>query len=622
MAAAARSSRVMGGETCHVSGGSLPLHSAPGDDAAVRDMLVPALALPEHTAILARTVDGWFQLAGGWARAAELSGACFNIPVAPASPGAATGCFLRPLVDYANVREGPFGRVVARLDEHEFQPALGENYAGDWLFYRAGWVSRSVVELFGVCNNLPKLDPAQVSSGTIHYCPPGYLGILPPRIAIGDATAQVVSDRLVNRLRASPELEAEQIGEIPPRAVIDAVLDGPACNAPFVWWQVRAGDVIGWTVESDVYANHYYLAPWRSAGGVATTSDASRRAASAEPRKAAERPMHSGNVMQVDTLRVVSAQSPGAVAFSPQGSWLAAITNGSVTLFDARTFQPVDQLSPALDSQHVTALAFSRDERFLALGDAAGSVRLAPLGGGRRGTQPRIIGSLEGRVKALAWSPTGGKLAAVGGDDSPGSNHQPGALKVWQVMRESPADIQTQLYYSFPYSLTALAFSRDGKWLAVTGESLRQKHAAIWIYASDSGDLAISKTLLPSYAQVMAPPSAALGDFVTSSGDNLHQLAIDGGDDLRFYHQAGSALEHIAFSPASIAGAESLFAVALRDRAGKPELHIGNALSAFSPTLRLSVEASALAFSPDGSLLAVAQRDRDRLLILGVTDQA
>ena len=36
-----------------------------------------------------------------------------------------------------------------------------------------------------------------------------------------------------------PDIAAEQIGEIPPRAVLDAVLDGPACKpSTHVWWQV------------------------------------------------------------------------------------------------------------------------------------------------------------------------------------------------------------------------------------------------------------------------------------------------------------------------------------------------------------------------------------------------
>ena len=56
----------------------------------------------------------------------------------------------------------------------------------------------------------------------------------------------------------------------------------------------------------------------------------------------------------------------------------------------------------------------------------------------------------------------------------------------------------------------------------------------------------------------------------------------------------------------------------MRNRRGAARLRLANALSAHAPETAFDVKAAALAFSPDGSLLALAQPDQHRVLILGV----
>ena len=612
-------------ETCHVSGDSTPIYASASEQAAIVDRLIPALAQAEFSEVRGRSADGiWARVADGWVRANELRGACYNIPLLSVAPGEATGCFLRPRGEFANVRAGPGGRIVRRIGVGELQAVLGENVSKDWLFFREGWVSRSVLQLSGVCDDLPVLNPAQVGSGTFFFCPPEYVGLLPPRIAIGERNARIASATIANRLRAAPQISAEQIGEIPPGTVIDAVLDGPACNLAFVWWQVEVDGRIGWTVESDRNANYYYLEPAPSAevADVDVQSLSPRALSDAAPATAS-RLIHSANANALDTIRAMSVESPRAVAWSPSGLLLAAIAgDGRVALIKLPGFMTLDTSGLSSETGEIRAIAFSPDGRYLALGSGGDRVSVTALSADGTVTMPQALGELAGPVRGLAWSAAGDKLAAISGDEGLKLARRAGTLKLWDVASGSSESSRLQLHYSFPYPLTAVAFSRDGRWLAVSGGSVADNRAALWIYDAESGDLVFSKALIPmpGGGLVSASPDSALGDFVYSSGDSLYQIAVESGDDMRFYHQAGSRLDRLAFRAQVLPGAEALFALTTRDRSGEARLHLVNALNAYSPETVHDIDTVAMAFSPDGTSLAFAERNSDHLLVLAVAD--
>ena len=284
-----------------------------------RDETAAAVQRADFARVIGRSAAlDWYQVDGGWVKAAatQLTDACYNIPLVNPAPGGATGCFMRPSSGTVNVRAAPAGRQVTRLPAHEQIAVLGANRGGDWLFYRAGWVSRGVLELAGDCARLPVLNPAQVASGTVHFCPPEYSGFLPPRIDIGELNARIVSASLANRLRAEPDYRSEQVGEIPPGNVINAVLDGPACHAPFVWWLVEFEGQIGWTVESDINAYHYYLEPvaserqtFRADGELALSATAQFAIEPTDQQRQSRQPRYAGRAGSDIALvrRLVSA---------------------------------------------------------------------------------------------------------------------------------------------------------------------------------------------------------------------------------------------------------------------------------------------------------------------------
>ena len=80
-------------------------------------------------------------------------------------------------------------------------------------------------------------------------------------------------------------------------------------------------------------------------------------------------------------------------------------------------------------------------------------------------------------------------------------------------------------------------------------------------------------------------------------------------------------ISRFAFRRQIIPDAEALLSAATIARDGATRLRIANALNIYSPMVSLDVAPGAIAFSPDGRALAIAERGKDRVLILGETDR-
>ena len=462
------------------------------------------------------------------------------------------GCWLRASEDGRNVRAAPRGNPVTKLDRLQQHKALGSNEAGDWVFYRQGWVKRSGLTLRGDCDDLPLLDAAQAASGVIHYCPAAYAGYLPPRIDIGRKAARSASTDFASRLRAAPDPSAELVAEIPPRQVLDAVLDGPACQGSYIWWQVSLDGVVGWTIESDSKANYYYLEPHHAPTlRPHTPSDSPQRAS----RRRIDSP-----AARIDTVSILNLPNLRSLSFSPDGSLLAASSESGAALYSVPDVWPV-----SLD---------------FAFGEGLASQFAQP---------PQSKG-------ALAWSNAGDRLGVIQGRE----------LQVWDVQTAALA-----LHYSFPLPLHDIAYSRDGAWLAVSGASPRTRRAAIWIY-DQQGDLALSRALVAAGLPpaVVPAPDSSFGDFVFSSADKLYALDVTVGDSRAVYQLAGMQIRDLAFNTGE---SGVLLALAL-ESAGQGWTALLDALDADAPGKTLRLPATALAFSRDGRYLAAATDYRALLL--------
>jgi WD40 repeat protein len=154
-----------------------------------------------------------------------------------------------------------------------------------------------------------------------------------------------------------------------------------------------------------------------------------------------------------------------ATAFSPDGRLLASV-GGGVFLWDTSTGRPID--SPLRAVEDATAVAFSPDGKWLAVGDARGQVHLCEGGTGRPLGPPRE--GHFGRVFCLAFSPDG-KTLASGGVEHPdrGDKEERGVILLWNV----PTGRRRERLTGHSSGVACLAFSPESNVL-VSGSGVDQ----------------------------------------------------------------------------------------------------------------------------------------------------
>jgi WD40 repeat protein len=620
---------------CRVVGDNITLY----DNAASNANPIGTLNATQADAdvVIGRSsVDGFVQTNSGWVNTASvrLTGDCFNIPIVNASIGSATGCFMRANDTFANVRNNPTPNSpqISTIYPNESYAVLGTNLNADWVFFNQGWVTTQVIDLFGTCDSLPLLDPQYVGSGSIFFCPPNYTGYLEPRISIGTPNARIAAGIAPNRLRSEPTATSEQIGEIPNGQTLDAIVDGPACNEGYVWWQVNVDGVVGWTVESDINGNAYYIEPFDASGNVVESGaqpTPAMQTPSQEANPSTFQMITSANSSKVNTIVSLAIERPQSVTWSPVNSMLAVISDTQgLSVYSYPTFAEITAQLSLPNTLHPTAVAFSHDERFLAIGNADGRVYIAELQDNASIGGVFLSQTHTSPVHAIAWAHTHHALASASGDTIPPVHDAEWTLKVWDVDGFSPAtqpQAELIMNYAYPYPLTDVTFSRDDAWVAVTGETHIDQQAAIWIYNTDDTLLYFSKGLvyMQGFSAVTSTPLDDIGDFVYNNGNTAYRITVATEDDVLLYRESDKLLNTIAFRNQIITGAEALMAVtnaSVSNDVIDETVTFLNVLNADSPSASLTVSTTDIAFSPDGRFLAVADDITNRVILLGVTD--
>lgn len=168
-----------------------------------------------------------------------------------------------------------------------------------------------------------------------------------------------------------------------------------------------------------------------------------------------------------DTVIADDLSEPiGAIAVSADHRLLAVATS-QVTVWALSPTRRLHTLP--IDGAGTYAIAFSADERRLAVGGKNGSLTLWDMDDGRRLTRWRGHGQ---RISAVAWAPDGRTLATTSAA---------GDARLWTIDGETAGDPRALPGANAQH----LAFSPDGRWVIAAGAT-----AGIRIYDAATGALA------------------------------------------------------------------------------------------------------------------------------------
>jgi len=293
----------------------------------------------------------------------------------------------------------------------------------------------------------------------------------------------------------------------------------------------------------------------------------------------------SGNCRRVLVL-TGSPPSWSRIAFSPDGQRLAAGSSDGTVIWDLATNQRRLLMEHA---GRVEAVAFSPDGRYLAAGGEDGAVIVWDLGRDEK----RVLSGHGDIIRDVAFSRDGMRLASASGDQS---------VRVWDVWTGRPLLNLT----GHPNGATAVAFSPDGRYLA-TGA----RDGTVWVRDAMNGSPTRRLRCHTDWVDTLT--FSPDGRRLVSSGDATVWIwdPVTGQEALTLRDHTLGVLA-VAFSPDGRRMATGGYVK------GDPGLRLWHAapLADEDSQEPLRVFAghvgavNAVAFSPDGSLLASGGDDQ------------
>ena len=422
-------------------------------------------------------------------------------------------------------------------------------------------------------------------------CPADFAGFLTPRLEVGD-TARIGAGGVPNRIRELPDLTGRQIGQIQPGQTAE-VLQGPSCDADarIVWWLVDANGTVGWTAEGLPPAD-YFLQPL------------------GEPLLPAERILISAdNVDALVPLATLPLEGVQSIAFSPDRSRLALGGLSGLWIYSMTTFEASDDLSDA--AAQATNVAFSPDNRYLAFSTFDGQLLILDTDVGE---VLELDDPPVDEVNDLDFSPSLEDLLAVG---SGAVFAAPDTTPAWYVY-DVPANEQI-LTVPVNSWVRDIMFSDDGALFAWLDTELH-------VVEVDSGD-ELYRVLLeqpPLGGLDWLPDTFSDADddpplrIAFSDGTMVRLVDLESGDEVIYTAEADFFPGAIQFSPDG-----SLLAAMSLPPDGAEVPSVVNVFDTETGDLLLSTPmtpSTAMAFSPDGTLLVIASAGE--VVFLGVTEDA
>ena len=393
--------------------------------------------------------------------------------------------------------------------------------------------------------------PAPPPVGIV-VCP----GALPARLAVG-AVARSTTTGSIN-IREMPDTGSDVAGLLLPGAQMD-VIGGPECGPSRTWWQIsyesRAGTVTGWVVEGDDL--DYWLEP-------------------------------------VGALPTVTP-SP-----TPGDDRRAAITSTNADqarLFTERALRDTVEQIALLPPPSSDALIVANRRLVFYFGDTI-TPDVTPLGN----EDFDVLDIVAARHESAA-----ARFATIEEDPQ---NPGPKMLFAWELAAGIPLDLTRTSGLQVPFVPNSMAFSPDGRVLAISSGDLPEREPAgaedmVWLWDLANGAQVTFDLDAPAADLAFSPDGSLLAVSVPGKGIYLWEVATQTQRALLPGEYGQRGTPSMAFSPdgRTLAGGAEDGTVVLWDIATATELRtLGE--PGDDPVLFV-------AYSPDGTVLAAADARLD-----------
>jgi WD40 repeat protein len=281
-----------------------------------------------------------------------------------------------------------------------------------------------------------------------------------------------------------------------------------------------------------------------------------------------------------------------SVAFSPDSQLIASGSwDGSVRLW-RRDGTLVKMIKEPM--RQVYSVSFSPDGQLLATAGDDGTIRLSTVDG----TLIRTFRGHEGVVQSVRFSPDGEAIASAGEDKT---------IKLWEL-----DGTLLQTFEGHEGKVNSVAFSPDGQSLASASDDRTVK---LW---NRSGELL--KTLENHQSWVFGVAFSADGQLIASaSGENTVKLWSRDGTLLKTFRGHSDKVTAVSFSPAFRLKGQGTTADNGQQTTNEPILASASydkTIKLWEPreqsrvTLQHSDDVIDVTFSPDGALMATADKDK------------